>query len=89
MRGYAKIEAWKLADDLTVAVYERTRPFLGGDLRFNRSIAPRILFSSSKHRRWGVAREQEGLSPFSIATIASLIVISLMHWSSRQLSVVS
>lgn len=44
MRGYAKIEAWKLADDLTVAVYERTRPFLGGDLRFNRSIAPRILF---------------------------------------------
>lgn len=27
MRDYRKIEAWKLADDLTVAVYERTRHF--------------------------------------------------------------
>ena len=27
MRDYTKIEAWKLADDLTVAVYERTRTF--------------------------------------------------------------
>ena len=27
MRDYTKIEAWKLADDLTVAVYERTRAF--------------------------------------------------------------
>jgi four helix bundle protein len=27
MRDYTKIEAWKLADDLTVAVYERTRVF--------------------------------------------------------------
>ena len=27
MRDYLKIEAWKLADDLTVAVYERTRLF--------------------------------------------------------------
>jgi four helix bundle protein len=27
MRNYTKIEAWKLADDLTVAVYERTRSF--------------------------------------------------------------
>ena len=27
MRDYAKIEAWKMADDLTVAVYERTRSF--------------------------------------------------------------
>src|SRR5436190_9279790 len=27
MRGYTKIEAWRLADDLTVAVYERTRSF--------------------------------------------------------------
>src|SRR5437762_596283 len=25
MRDYTKIEAWRLADDLTVAVYERTR----------------------------------------------------------------
>jgi four helix bundle protein len=28
MRDYTKINAWKLADDLTVAVYERTRVFL-------------------------------------------------------------
>jgi four helix bundle protein len=27
MRDYTKIETWKLADDLTVAVYERTRSF--------------------------------------------------------------
>jgi four helix bundle protein len=27
MRDYTKIEAWKLADDLTVAIYERTRRF--------------------------------------------------------------
>jgi four helix bundle protein len=27
MRDYTKIESWKLADDLTVAVYERTRSF--------------------------------------------------------------
>ena len=27
MRDYTRIEAWKLADDLTVAIYERTRTF--------------------------------------------------------------
>src|SRR5580765_6382576 len=27
MRDYRKIEAWRLADDLTVAVYQRTRSF--------------------------------------------------------------
>src|SRR5436190_9462556 len=27
MRDYTKIEAWKLADDLTVAIYDRTRTF--------------------------------------------------------------
>jgi len=27
MRDYTKIEAWKLADDLTVAIYEATRTF--------------------------------------------------------------
>ena len=27
MRDYTKIEAWRLADDLTVAVYQRTRSF--------------------------------------------------------------
>jgi len=27
MRDYTKIEAWRLADDLTVAIYERTRTF--------------------------------------------------------------
>ena len=27
MRDYTKIEAWKLADDLAVAIYERTRLF--------------------------------------------------------------
>src|ERR1700726_4715926 len=27
MRDYTKIEAWRLADDLTVAIYEQTRSF--------------------------------------------------------------
>ena len=27
MRDYTKIDAWRLADDLTVAIYERTRTF--------------------------------------------------------------
>ncbi len=27
MRDYSKIKAWQLADDLTVAIYERTRSF--------------------------------------------------------------
>ena len=27
MRDYTKIDAWRLADDLTVAIYERTRLF--------------------------------------------------------------
>src|SRR6266480_4683491 len=27
MRDYTKIDAWRLADDLTVAVYEHTRSF--------------------------------------------------------------
>jgi len=27
MRDYTKIEAWRLADDLTVAIYECTRSF--------------------------------------------------------------
>jgi four helix bundle protein len=27
MRDYTKIEAWKRSDDLTVAIYERTRTF--------------------------------------------------------------
>jgi four helix bundle protein len=27
MRDYMKIEAWRLADDLTVAIYGRTRSF--------------------------------------------------------------
>jgi four helix bundle protein len=27
MRDYTKIEAWKLADDLTVAIHERTKSF--------------------------------------------------------------
>jgi four helix bundle protein len=32
MRDYRNIDAWKLADDLTVAVYEQTRAFLRDEL---------------------------------------------------------
>ncbi len=47
MRDYTKIEAWRLADDLTVAVYERhTVLAQRRDLWTNESIAPSCLFGS-------------------------------------------
>ena len=44
MRDYTKIEAWRLADDLTVAVYERTRSFPEKKSMDYESIATRCLF---------------------------------------------
>jgi four helix bundle protein len=32
MRDYTKIQAWQLADDLTVAIYERSRSFPGEEI---------------------------------------------------------
>jgi four helix bundle protein len=59
MRDYTKIEAWKLADDLTVAVYERTRSFprdeiygLTGQLRrASYSVPANIVEGSSRESK--------------------------------------
>jgi four helix bundle protein len=45
MRDYTKIDAWKLADDLTVAVYEKTKAFPKDDLYGLTSQARRAAFS--------------------------------------------
>ncbi|HRG56155.1 MAG TPA: four helix bundle protein [Lacunisphaera sp.] len=54
MRNYTKIEAWRLADDLTVAVYEKTRTFppeerygLTGQLRRAASSVPANIVEGS------------------------------------------
>src|SRR5437867_7228669 len=59
MRDYTKIEAWKLADDLTVAIYERTRSFpreemygLTGQLRrASYSVPANIVEGSSRESK--------------------------------------
>jgi four helix bundle protein len=54
MRNYMKIEAWRLADDLTVAVYEKTRGLppeerygLTGQLRRAASSVPANIVEGS------------------------------------------
>ena len=61
MRDFTKIEAWRLADDLTVAVYERTRTFPREEL--NGSIK-------------AVEKEAGGFSKLA-ATISSLLVLGI------------
>jgi four helix bundle protein len=149
MRDYTKIEAWKLADDLTVAVYERTRSFPKEEIygltnqlrRASYSVPANIVEGSSRESKKDylhflyiargslsetqyfihLARRLDYLSGTEadalhgqtkltfgclhglikavekeagklskvFATVTSLLVISLMRWSSGQLSVVS
>jgi four helix bundle protein len=59
MRDYTKIEAWKLADDLTVAVYEHTRSFPKDEVygltsqlrRASYSVPANIVEGSSRESR--------------------------------------
>jgi four helix bundle protein len=59
MRDYTKIEAWKLADDLTVALYERTRAFPREEVygltsqvrRAAYSVAAKIVEGSSRESK--------------------------------------
>jgi four helix bundle protein len=67
MRDSTKIEAWRLTDDLTVAVYERTRCFPREEIYgLTSQVAPRCLFGSCAHRRRGIARQQERLPSLSL-----------------------
>jgi four helix bundle protein len=148
MRDYTKIEAWKLADDLTVAVYERTRSFPKQEIygltsqlrRASYSVPANIVEGSSREskkdylhflfiargslsetqyfihlaQRLGYLSSHEAEALYSqtklafgclhglikavekeagkfgkvVATITSLLVIGLAHWSHGQLSVV-
>lgn len=59
MRDYAKIEAWKLADDLTVAIYEQTRTFPKEELYGLTSQVRRAAYSVAANIVEGSSRESK------------------------------
>jgi len=59
MRDYTKIEAWRLADDLTVAVYERTRAFPREELYGLTSQLRRASYSVPANIAEGSSRESK------------------------------
>ena len=59
MRDYTKIEAWKLADDLTVAVYERTRSFPREEIYGLTSQLRRASYSVPANIAEGSSRESK------------------------------
>jgi four helix bundle protein len=59
MRDYTKIEAWKLADDLTVAVYERTRSFPRDEIYGLTSQLRRASYSVPANIVEGASRESK------------------------------
>jgi four helix bundle protein len=59
MRDYTKIEAWQLADDLTVAIYERTRAFPKEELYGLTSQLRRAAYSTPANVAEGAARESK------------------------------
>ena len=149
MRDYTKIEAWRLADDLTVGVYERTRSFpkeeiygLTSQLRRASYSVPANIFEGSSreskkdylhflyiargslsetqyfihlarrlnyfgkeesdtlreqtkvtfaclHGLIRAVEKEAGKISKIVATVTSLIVIGMTHWSRGPLSVVS
>ena len=59
MRDYSKIEAWRLADDFTVAIYERTRVFPREELYGLTSQLRRAASSVAANIVEGSARESK------------------------------
>lgn len=59
MRDFTKIEAWGLADDLTVAIYERTRTFPREELYGLTSQLRRAAISVPANIAEGSARESK------------------------------
>ena len=59
MRDYTKIEAWKLADDLTVTVYEITRFFPREELYGLTSQLRRAAYSVPANIAEGASRESK------------------------------
>jgi four helix bundle protein len=59
MRDYTKIDAWRLADDLTVAVYERTRSFPREEIYGLTSQLRRAVYSVPANIVEGASRESK------------------------------
>jgi four helix bundle protein len=59
MRDYTKIDTWKLADDLTVAVYEKTKGFPKDELYGLTSQVRRAAFSVPANIAEGSSRESK------------------------------
>ncbi len=59
MRDYSKIEAWKLADDLTVAIYERTQSFPREEMYGLTSQLRRASYSVPANIVEGASRESK------------------------------
>lgn len=59
MRDYTKIEAWRLSDDLTVAVYEETRGFPREELYGLTSQLRRAAYSVPANIAEGASRESK------------------------------
>jgi four helix bundle protein len=59
MRDCTKIEAWRLADDLTVAVYERTRSFPREEIYGLTSQLRRAAYSIPANIVEGASRESK------------------------------
>ena len=59
MRDYTKIEAWRLADDLTVAVYEPTRSFPREEIYGLTSQLRRAAYSVPANIVEGASRESK------------------------------
>lgn len=59
MRDYTKIEAWRLADDLTVAVCERTKAFPKEEVYGLTSQLRRASYSVPANIVEGVSRESK------------------------------
>ena len=59
MRDYKKIKAWQLADDLTVAIYERTRSFPREELYGLTSQLRRASYSVPANVVEGASRESK------------------------------
>ena len=59
MRDYTKIEAWRLSDDLTVALYERTRSFPREEIYGLTSQLRRAAYSVPANIVEGASRESK------------------------------
>lgn len=59
MRDYSKIEAWRLADDLTVAIYERTQSFPREEMYGLTSQLRRASYSVPANIVEGASRESK------------------------------